>query len=123
MCRKYQRVGRCGHPYREWWDPRDPSRCSVARDRARRTGNPARHCSRSTGGRSTHVTSDNTQICGSLTCYRYYVLRPNGWTCHRCGGQNSGTSRTCIHSDVVDYSSGSSAGSYEGWFFVVLQDV
>ncbi|EAQ88819.1 predicted protein [Chaetomium globosum CBS 148.51] len=117
MCRKYQRIGRCGHVYRESWSPSDPRDCSTARARARRTGNAARHCRHSdSGGRSTHVTSDNTQVCNSTTCYRDYILRTNGWTCHKCGGQNSGTSRSCVHSDVVDYSSGSSSsggGGYE----------
>ncbi|KAK3946136.1 hypothetical protein QBC46DRAFT_454816 [Diplogelasinospora grovesii] len=90
MCRKYQRIGKCGHVYRE-------------------NGSEARHCSQAHGGRSTVVTHDNTQICGGLECYQDYVLMPNGWTCHKCGGQNNPNTNSCVHSDDRGYSSGSSA--------------
>ncbi|KAK0736247.1 hypothetical protein B0T21DRAFT_275096, partial [Apiosordaria backusii] len=109
MCRKYQRIGLCGHIYRQSWSPRDPRDCKNARTRARRNGTAARHCTQGHGGRSTVITADNTQICGDLPCYRAYILMPNGWTCHQCGGQNNANTRSCVHSEEHDYSSGSSS--------------
>ncbi|KAL2179584.1 uncharacterized protein P884DRAFT_194531 [Thermothelomyces heterothallicus CBS 202.75] len=111
MCRRYERYARCGHLIRSWWKPTDLQRCQEAKDRARRTGKPIKRCSTAHGGRSTHITNDNSTICDKTACYVSYYLMPHGWICHRCGGINGRNVDKCRHSDDRDYSSGSSSDS------------